>query len=115
MHRMRRGLCRCSPYEQQSALPGCPETSIARRRWLHHNSCGGTIDPEDPEYYWNSRDGEEDADVVDYNGAAAPASDYAYAAPSPLPEGDPFLHPYCFDPSYYETDPGLDYPEGVGV
>lgn len=103
--------CRCSASDQQAALPGCPDTSIARRRWLHHTSCGGTIDPDNPQYYFNAQPYESETEV-DYYGAPGPAGgDHPTAG---LSEAyDPFLALGCLDPNYYPEDPGGDYPEGA--
>ena len=91
-------------------MPGCPASSISRRRWLHHSSCGGTIDPDNPEYYWNTLPDEPDA-ASDYNGAAAPAGDYAAVRSGPAAAPDPFIVAFFCD--YYDGDPGGDYPEGT--
>lgn len=101
-------MCRCS--DHQATLPGCPPTSIARRRWLHHNSCGATIDPDNPAYY---EYGIVDDPGIDYGGAAAPDGDFYGAGNGPGEAPDNFLSIFCS--TFFYDDPDGDYPEGATV
>lgn len=66
--------------------PGCPEKSVKKRRWVNHNACGSSVDPENPEYYTNQFiDYSEDYTVYetsvwrgDYDYAYSPHATYDY-------------------------------------
>lgn len=73
--------CRCSLEERETPAPGCPRHSIAKRRWINHNSCGDTTDEEEPQYYFSG--------VSSATGGAGSLRDYD-GSPTPVATGGTF-------------------------
>lgn len=73
--------------ERQNPWPGCPASSIAKRRWINHNSCGSTTDSDEPEYYFSELTLGSLDSLRDYDGSVEPASIAAVAVAMPPVDG----------------------------
>lgn len=107
-----RDMCRCEfVLNHTGPWPGCPPKSVTKRRRLNHNSCGWSIEPDDPEYYDYGSYFSLSlyySEVGNYFGAFASENDPELAARLDIVKE---ISPLCYDYElYYDlADPGKCY------